>query len=63
MQFIRIDKVFTVDEVVFAEKGDLAMLGARTIGRLKLAVDSERMQLAVDESPYLAAAATEQTPI
>src|SRR6184192_2312357 len=60
---IRIDKVFTVDEVVFAEKGDLVMLGARTIGRLKLAVDSKRMQLAVDESPYLAAAAAEQTPI
>src|SRR5438046_1974177 len=27
---IRIDKVFTVDEVVFAKKGDFAVLGART---------------------------------
>src|SRR5213076_1561112 len=28
---IRIEKAFTVDEVVFAEKGDLAILGARTL--------------------------------
>ena len=28
---IRLDKFFTVDEVVFAEKGDLLLLGARTL--------------------------------
>ena len=28
---IRLDKHFTVDEVVFAEKGDLLLLGARTL--------------------------------
>src|SRR5713101_5543776 len=36
---IRLDKYFTVDEVVFAEKGDLALLGARTLEGLTLAVD------------------------
>jgi predicted aspartyl protease len=28
---IRIDKYFTIDEVVFAQKGDLLLLGARTL--------------------------------
>ena len=28
---IRLDKYFTIDEVVFAEPGDLALLGTRTI--------------------------------
>src|SRR6185295_12461339 len=28
---IRLSKFFTVDEVVFAEKGDLLLLGARTL--------------------------------
>ena len=28
---IRHDKFFTIDEVVFAEKGDLLLLGARTL--------------------------------
>jgi len=51
---IRLDKVFTVDEVVFAEKGDLALLGARTLEGLNLAVDSKRKKL-VAAGPYLAA--------
>ena len=51
---LRIDKVFTVDEVVFAEKGDLAILGARTLEGLNLAVDSKRKKL-VAAGPYLAA--------
>ncbi|HTF37693.1 MAG TPA: aspartyl protease family protein [Blastocatellia bacterium] len=51
---IRLDKNFTVDEVVFAEKGDLAILGARTLEGLNLAVDSKRKQL-VAAGPYLAA--------
>src|SRR6266705_1984889 len=28
---VRVDKYFTVDEVVFAEKGDLLLLGDRTL--------------------------------
>ena len=51
---IRLDKVFTVDEVVFAEKGDLPILGARTLEGLNLAVDSKRKKL-VAAGPYLAA--------
>ena len=53
---IRLDKFFTVDEVVFAEKGDLVILGARTLEGLNLAVDSKRKQL-VAAGPHLAAAA------
>ena len=34
---IRFDKYFTVDEVVFAEKGDLPLLGARTLDGLNVA--------------------------
>ena len=54
---IRLDKAFTVDEVVFAEKGDLAILGARTLEGLNLAVDSKRKKL-VAAGPYLAATST-----
>ncbi len=39
---VRVDKYFTVDEVVFAEKGDLLLLGARTLEGLNLAVDSSK---------------------
>lgn len=42
---IRLDKFFTVDEVVFAEKGDLLLLGARTLEGLNLTVDSRRKKL------------------
>src|SRR5215469_15603199 len=42
---IRLDKYFTVDEVVFAEKGDLLILGARTLEGLNLTVDSRRKKL------------------
>ena len=35
---IRLDKHFTVDEVVFAEKGDLLLLGARSLEGLNLRV-------------------------
>jgi hypothetical protein len=34
------DKFFTVDEVIFAEKGDLLLLGARTLEGLNLMIDS-----------------------
>lgn len=42
---IRLDRYFTVDEVVFAQKGDMTLLGARTLEGLNLAVDSRRKRL------------------
>lgn len=42
---VRVDKYFTVDEVVFAKKGDLLLLGARTLEGLNLIVDSQRKKL------------------
>ena len=51
---IRLDKYFTVDEVVFAEKGDLSLLGARTLEGLNLSVDSRKKKL-VASGPILAA--------
>lgn len=52
---IRLDKYFTVDEVVFAEKGDLLLLGARTLEGLNLTVDPMRKKL-VAAGPLPAAA-------
>jgi predicted aspartyl protease len=37
---LRVGGSFTIDEVVFAEPGDLALLGARTLEGLNLTVDS-----------------------
>ncbi len=42
---IRLDKYFTIDEVVFAEKGDLPLLGARALKGLNLAIDQRRNKL------------------
>src|SRR5437899_525181 len=42
---LRVDKHFTIDEVVFAEPGDLLLLGARTLEGLNLTVDSRRKRL------------------
>lgn len=42
---IRLDKHFTVDEVVFAEADDLLLLGARTREVLNLMVDPRRKRL------------------
>lgn len=42
---IRLNKYFTVDEVVFAEKGDLLLLGARSLEGLNLIVDSRQKKL------------------
>jgi predicted aspartyl protease len=39
---IRVDEYFTVDEVVFAQKGDLQLLGARTLEGLNLRVDARQ---------------------
>lgn len=54
---IRLDKYFTVDEVVFAEPGDLSLLGARTLEGLNLTVDSGRRRL-VAAGPLPAASPT-----
>ena len=42
---VRVDKSFTVDEVVLAEKCDLLLLGARTLAGLSLRVDSRQKRL------------------
>jgi predicted aspartyl protease len=42
---VRVDKYFTVDEVVFAEKGDLLLLGARTLEGLNLTIDPRKKKL------------------
>lgn len=51
---IRLDQYFTIDEVVFAEKGDIPLLGARTLEGLNLTVDPKRKKL-VAAGPLLAA--------
>jgi predicted aspartyl protease len=52
---IRLHKFFTIDEVVFAEKRDLSLLGARTLEGLKLTVDPRRQKL-IAAGPLPAAA-------
>ncbi len=42
---LRVGKSFTIDEVVFAEPGDLVLLGARSLEGLNLTVDSARKKL------------------
>jgi predicted aspartyl protease len=42
---LRVAKTFTIDEVVFAEPGDLALLGARTLEGLNLTVDTAKKKL------------------
>jgi predicted aspartyl protease len=42
---VRVEKAFTVDEVVFAEKGDMLLLGARSLEGLNLAVDARKKKL------------------
>jgi len=42
---IRVDGHFTIDEVVFARKSDLSLLGARTLEGLNLRVDAKRKRL------------------
>jgi predicted aspartyl protease len=42
---IRIEKYFTIDEVVFAEEGDLLLLGARTLEGMNLVVDPAKKKL------------------
>jgi predicted aspartyl protease len=42
---VHVADTFTVDEVVFAEPGDLALLGARSLEGLMLTVDPRRKRL------------------
>ena len=42
---LRVDRQFTIDEVVFAEPGDLLLLGARTLEGLNFTVDAARKKL------------------
>ncbi len=56
---IRLDKYFTIDEVVFAEPGDLLLLGARTLEGLNLTIDPSRRRL-VAAGPLPAASAARQ---
>jgi predicted aspartyl protease len=42
---LRVGKNFTIDEVVFAEPGDLTLLGARTLEGLNLRVDTAQRKL------------------
>ena len=42
---LRIKEYFTIDEVVFAEKGDLLLLGARTLEGLNLVVRPREKKL------------------
>ena len=58
---IRLGSSFTIDEVVFAEAGDLCPLGARTLEGLNLRVDSRRKKL-VAAGP-LPAAVTSTVPM
>jgi len=51
---IRFDKYFTIDEVVFAEPGDLQLLGAHTLEGLNLIIEPARRRL-MAAGPLLAA--------
>jgi predicted aspartyl protease len=51
---IHVEKFFTVDEVVFAEPGDLSLLGARTLEGFNASVDAKRKKL-VASGPLTAA--------
>jgi predicted aspartyl protease len=42
---IRLDEFFTIDEVVFAEAGDLTLLGDRTLEGLNLVIDPRKKKL------------------
>src|SRR5262249_16806079 len=53
---LTVDKSETVDEVVFAETGDLQLLGARSLEGLNLQVDARRKRLGV-RGPIISAAA------
>ena len=53
---LHVDKSFTTDEVVFAQSGDLQLLGCRALEGLNLRVDSRHKKL-VAAGPIIAATA------
>jgi predicted aspartyl protease len=53
---LRVDKFETIDEVVFAQKGDLALLGSRAMEGMNVHVDARRKRL-VAAGPVVAATA------
>src|SRR5215469_11114351 len=57
---LMVDKSETVDEVVFAETGDLQLLGARALEGLNLQVDARRKKL-LAAGPIVSAAAVPPT--
>lgn len=52
--FIEVEDAYTVDEVVFAENGDLAHLGARSLEGLNLTVDTPNKKLVAAGPRYAA---------
>ena len=54
---IRLDNFFTIDEVVFAEPGDLQLLGAHTLEGLNLIIEPARRRL-IAAGPLPAASPT-----
>lgn len=57
---LHVARAFTVDEVVFAQKGDLLLLGSRTLEGLNLLVDPANKRL-VAAGPRIAAVAIAAT--
>lgn len=51
---LRVDKFETIDEVVFAQKSDLALLGSRALEGMNVHVDARRKRL-VAAGPVIAA--------
>ena len=51
---LRVDKYETIDEVVFAQKGDLSLLGSRAMEGMNVHVDARRKRL-VAAGPVVAA--------
>ena len=58
---LHVDKSETADEVVFAQKGDLLLLGCRALEGLNLRVDSRQKKL-VAAGPVIAATAIKVPP-
>ena len=53
---LRVDKYETIDEVVFAQRGDLFLLGSRALEGMNVHVDARHKRL-VAAGPVIAAAA------
>jgi predicted aspartyl protease len=51
---LRVERFFTIDEVVFAQKGDLTLLGSRALEGMNVNVDARRKRL-VAAGPVVAA--------